>query len=394
MRFGSPATLELSSRHHFLRRGVMTGCYLEGYWVDGETVYRIPINTFPALVGRETGLAVTLHSNNVSRQHAELLQLDGQLLIRDLGSTNGTYVNREPVTECRPLNPGDVIRFADTEFRLRQGGGGAHQRVSPDSTVTAYFSPDEHVDRIPIGAQHLEKLLKDKLVHPLFQPIVSAIDEGIMGMELLGRGKHPELSEFPVPLFFLAESLGRGVELSETLRDVGAQRWANSPLSNIPLFVNTQPGELKDWQRLMASLQAIRNKHPDVPLVLEIHEQAVTDHETLNRLNTALQDMNIDLAYDDFGAGQARLLELMNIPPYAVKFDISLIRGLDAAPQQRQDMIGLLVELVKKGKTLALAEGVSHPGELAVCRQLGFDLIQGFVYGEPAALEQLNTTPA
>ena len=61
----------------------MSGCYLEGYWVDGETVYRIPINAFPALVGRETGLAVTLHSNNVSRQHAELLQQDGQLLIRD-----------------------------------------------------------------------------------------------------------------------------------------------------------------------------------------------------------------------------------------------------------------------------------------------------------------------
>jgi EAL domain-containing protein (putative c-di-GMP-specific phosphodiesterase class I) len=371
----------------------MSGCYLEGYWIDGETVYRIPINAFPALVGRETGLAVTLHSNNVSRQHAELLQQAGQLLIRDLGSTNGTFVNHEPVTDCRPLSSGDVVRFADIEFRLRQENGEAHQQPAPDTTVTAYFPPDEHVDRIPIGAQHLEELLEDKLVLPLFQPIVSTVDERIVGLELLGRGNHPELSELPVPLFFLADSLGRAVELSEILRDVGVQRWATSSFRDIPLFVNTQPKELKDSQQLIASLRALRNNYRDVPLVLEIHEQAVTDHETLNTLNHALQGMNIDLAYDDFGAGQARLLELMNIPPYAVKFDISLIRGLDEAPRQRQDMIGLLVKLVKKGHTLALAEGVSNSGELAVCRQRGFDMIQGFVYGEPVPLEQLNALP-
>jgi len=371
----------------------MSGCYLEGYWIDGETVYRIPINAFPALIGRETGLAVTLHSNNVSRLHAELLQQAGQLLIRDLGSTNGTFVNHEPVTDYRQLSPGDVIRFADIEFRLRQEYGEAHQQPAPDTTATAYFPPGEHVDRIPIGAQHLEELLEDKLVLPLFQPIVSTVDERIMGLELLGRGNHPELSELPIPLFFLADSLGRAVELSEILRDVGVQRWATSSFRDIPLFVNTQPRELKDSQQLITSLRSLRNNYRDVPLVLEIHEQAVTGHETLNALNHALQDMNIDLAYDDFGAGQARLLELMNIPPYAVKFDISLIRGLDEAPRQRQDMVGLLVKLVKKGHTLALAEGVSNSGELAVCRQLGFDMIQGFVYGEPVPLEQLNALP-
>ena len=65
-----------------------------------------------------------------------------------------------------------------------------------------------------------------------------------------------------------------------------------------------------------------------------------------------------------------RLLELLNVPPYAVKFDISLIRDLDKLPRNRQEMIGLLVTLVKKGQTRALAEGVSHSGELAICRQL------------------------
>lgn len=371
----------------------MHGCYLEGYWVDGETVYRIPISAFPALVGREPGLAVCLSSTNVSRQHAEILHQDGQLLIRDLGSTNGTFLNHEPVSECRPLSPGDVIRFADIEFRLRQDNGETHQQPASDATATAYFPPEEHVDRLPIGARHLEELLDNKLVLPLFQPIVSTADERIVGLELLGRGNHPELSEMPVPLFFLADSLGRAVELSEVLRHVGVETWATSSFGDIPLFVNTQPRELNDPQKLVTSLQSLRSAHRDAPLVLEIHEQAVTDQHTLQTLNDALQTMKIHLAYDDFGAGQARLLELMNIPPYAVKFDMALIRGLDQAPRQRRDMIGLLVKLVKKGHTLALAEGVSNSGELAVCRQHGFDMIQGFVYGEPVPLEQLTKVP-
>ena len=45
--------------------------------------------------------------------------------------------------------------------------------------------------------------------------------------------------------------------------------------------------------------------------------------------------LNIDLAYDDFGAGQARLLELIEVPVKYVKFDIALIRGLPTATEAR-----------------------------------------------------------
>ena len=371
----------------------MPGWYLESYSTDGDTVYRIPVYDFPAVVGREAGLAVILQSDNVSRQHAELLQQNGRLLIRDLGSTNGTFVNHERVSGSRLLNPGDVVRFGDVEFRLHQDKAAAQRQLNSEFTATAFFAPDEDVDRMPIGAQQFEHLLRNRMINPVFQPIVSASDERIRGLELLGRGCHPELSELPIQLFSLADSLGRSIELSEVIRDVCVQAWANSTFCNVPLFVNMHPAELKDSQRLISSLQVLRDKHPDVSLVLEIHEQAVTDQATLKALNKALQVMNIELAYDDFGAGQARLLELLDIPPYAVKFDISLIRDLDKMPQIRQDMVGLLVTLVKSGHARALAEGVSRPGELTICQQLGFDLMQGFVYGSPLSLKQLEDSP-
>lgn len=368
-------------------------CYLEGFLGNGESLYRIPITRFPALVGRDHGLAVTLQSSNVSRQHAELLQQDGELLVHDLGSTNGTFVNHRPVTGFTRVSPGDVIRFADVEFRLREEGAAVGRQSLAESTVTGFFHPDAHVNRLPVGAEYLDQLLRDQLIRPLFQPIVSAGDERLAGLELLGRGCHPELSELPLPLFSLAEGLGRAIDLSEAIRDIGVQAWSASPFAGLPLFVNTQPRELGDCPRLIASLRALRAACPQGALVLEIHEQAVAGPGSMAMLDGALRELDIDLAYDDFGAGQARLLELLDVPPYAVKFDISLVRDLDKAAPHRREMVGLMVSLVQKGGALALAEGVSGTGELDACRQLGFELIQGYVYGEPASLEALQCSP-
>lgn len=368
----------------------MPGYVLESYLADGESVYRIPLNRFPALVGRETGLAVTLQSNSVSRRHAEFIDDNGELVIRDLGSTNGTFVNHEQIPESQAVQPGDVIRFADVEFRLREEGQAASRAGGGDFTVTDFFYPDEQVNRMPIGAQQFEELLQERMINPLFQPIVATADESLSGLELLGRGSHPALSKLPVPLFYLADSLGLGVELSELIRDIGVRAWADSAYCDLPLFMNTQPRELRDCPRLAASLHALRSEFESQPLVLEIHEQAVTSQATLGQLGTVLKRMGIQLAYDDFGAGQARLLELLDVPPYAVKFDISLIRDLHKAGRDRREMIELLVRMVKTGGALALAEGVSRIEELAVCQQLDFDLIQGYVYGEPCTLDKLD----
>ena len=98
----------------------MSGWYLEGFLADGESTYRIPLNRLPALVGRQLDLPVALHSHNVSRQHAEFRQAGGQLLVRDLDSTNGTFVNHNQIISSQALSAGDVIRFADVEFRLWQ----------------------------------------------------------------------------------------------------------------------------------------------------------------------------------------------------------------------------------------------------------------------------------
>jgi hypothetical protein len=70
----------------------------------------------PSTIGRGRGTSIVLPHPLVSRQHCELFEADGQLMVRDLGSLNGTFVNNERVTES-PLPPGELLTVGTVTFR-------------------------------------------------------------------------------------------------------------------------------------------------------------------------------------------------------------------------------------------------------------------------------------
>jgi EAL domain-containing protein (putative c-di-GMP-specific phosphodiesterase class I) len=94
--------------------------------------------------------------------------------------------------------------------------------------------------------------------------------------------------------------------------------------------------------------------------------------------------MKIGLAYDDFGAGQARLVELVEVPPDYLKFDMKLVQKIASASLERQRMLASLVKMVHELGVAPLAEGIEEAGDHEVCRQMGFKLAQGFYYGYPS----------
>jgi pSer/pThr/pTyr-binding forkhead associated (FHA) protein len=69
-------------------------------------------------IGRE-GCDITLSDPDVSRRHAAVQIMAGELSIEDLGSTNGTFVNGEQIAERRTLRGGDEVRIGSTVWRLR-----------------------------------------------------------------------------------------------------------------------------------------------------------------------------------------------------------------------------------------------------------------------------------
>src|SRR5215510_5078437 len=73
-------------------------------------------------VGRVSDNAFEIPEASVSSHHAEILLRGSDVVIRDLGSTNGTYINGEKITEA-VLKPGQTLRFGTVELRLDTGTG-------------------------------------------------------------------------------------------------------------------------------------------------------------------------------------------------------------------------------------------------------------------------------
>ena len=95
------------------------------------------------------------------------------------------------------------------------------------------------------------------------------------------------------------------------------------------------------------------------------------------------------LAYDDFGAGQARLLELAEVPPHYLKFDMSFVRGIHEAGPRRRHLLTSLVSVARDLLVYTVAEGVESKEEAEVCMRIGFTHAQGFHFGRPRPVEEL-----
>jgi EAL domain-containing protein (putative c-di-GMP-specific phosphodiesterase class I) len=151
------------------------------------------------------------------------------------------------------------------------------------------------------------------------------------------------------------------------------------------LFLNTHPADLEQ-PGLLASLRQLRSEAPWARLVLEVHESALADPDLISWLRTQLAEIEIGLAYDDFGAGQARLLELAEAPPDYLKFDRRFVSGIDSAPVSRRRLVASLVAAARELRVHTVAEGVETAEEAAECRRAGFSHAQGYYFGRPGPL--------
>jgi hypothetical protein len=69
-----------------------------------------------AVLGRGEQAEIRLEDPFASSRHAQILRQGGVMVLEDLGSTNGTYLNEEVLGGPAPLHPGDRVRIGDSEF--------------------------------------------------------------------------------------------------------------------------------------------------------------------------------------------------------------------------------------------------------------------------------------
>jgi Inner membrane component of T3SS, cytoplasmic domain len=80
----------------------------------------LPLTEQQITIGRSNDATLVLNDDYASSRHARLFPQDGQWIVEDLGSTNGTYLDRQKVTQPIPVPIGVPIRIGKTVLELRR----------------------------------------------------------------------------------------------------------------------------------------------------------------------------------------------------------------------------------------------------------------------------------
>ena len=259
--------------------------------------------------------------------------------------------------------------------------------------VAKYFSAElqsEQDDRVRLETD-LRNAIAAKQFHLMFQPLVSAKTQNLIGFEALIRWNHPQRGLIPPPVFIpVAEESGLMGAIGEWVIEEACRAIASWP-EPITVAINISPKQI-----VMPSLpnmvsQALsRYRVPGNRLELEVTEGVFlgAENATLDTLKR-LRALGVGIALDDFGTGYSSIGYLNKAVFHKLKIDGSFVREAGTRPENVA-IIQSIVQLAKSFRMNVTAEGVETAEDFERMRDLGVDTIQGYLFGRPLSYDRAN----
>lgn len=241
----------------------------------------------------------------------------------------------------------------------------------------------------------LRRIIDERRVKPVFQPIWDLRRDAVLGFEALARPQppsgSPELAS-PLAAFEVAERIGRSGDLDAVCRQAMLDGAGELPDGAL-LFVNVSPHSLGHGslcgEQLVREVRAAGLTPRRV--VLEITERDIVAPGSVAAETARLRAFGFAVALDDAGAGNAGLEMLRHVHVDYVKIDREIIAGAGTEPLSRAVMLAIVAFAHETG-AYVIAEGIESPGELALVRGIGrlptgraplIHGVQGYLLGRP-----------
>lgn len=242
----------------------------------------------------------------------------------------------------------------------------------------------------PSPAVHVGEALHAGWLELWYQPKIDARTLVRSGAEALVRMRHPTWGVVP-PAYFIPEAHDPHLrDLSEFVIGRALQDWHYllERQSQVDLSINLPASYLKE-PHVVHDLCRRMPTHPAFGgLTIEIDsEEAIRDLDLLTEIAREMRLHNIGLSIDNLGANWPSLMDLDRIPFIKLKADRHFVTG-SGNDRLKRTVCRHIVELAQRHGVHTVAEGVESRADLVAANELGFDLVQGFLFGKPMPLKK------
>ncbi len=278
----------------------------------------------------------------------------------------------------------DLIQKADLAL---------YQAKAKGRGTCCFFNADmqnEAEDRLRLE-QDLKTGIQNGQFRLLYQPLINAADQRLVGFEALIRWHHPTRGVVPPNQFItLAEESGLIMELGEWVIEEACRAASTWP-DYISVAVNISAKQLIFPALPNTVNEAIRKyRLPANRLELEVTE-SVFMGDSAHALDVLkrLRALGVGIALDDFGTGYSSLGYLNKAVFHKLKIDGSFVREA-AENRETIAIIQSIVQLAKSFRMTVTAEGVETADEFTRMRDLGCHQIQGYLFGRPMDFDKAS----
>ena len=278
----------------------------------------------------------------------------------------------------------ELLKDADTAmFAAKARGGGQ---------VEIFTAEDRERERLRLGAaQELRRgILADQLTLD-FQPQADLLTGRILGMEALVRWRRSDGALLHPGEFLAMTSQDDTVSLVDrwvlkvACEQLAAWRAAGH---RVLLSINLSPRELSDPSFVDRLDEALLTTGADATaLTVEITEEALLDRDVALVRLPEIARRGVRIALDDFGAGYGPLSSLGTAGIDIIKLDPSLIEAIDE-PTGSYAVVRGLIRMAAELGIEVVAEGVERTTQLVELRRISCPMVQGYLLGRPAPVEQ------
>jgi diguanylate cyclase (GGDEF)-like protein/PAS domain S-box-containing protein len=276
--------------------------------------------------------------------------------------------------------PESLLRDADASMYRAKADGRNRFHVFDESIRAAAVS------RLTLESG-LRRAVADEELELWFQPQYDAVDLRMVGAEALLRWRHPERGLLPPEEFLpVAEEVGLDRSIDEWVLRAAATSAGQWVAANpdFVLWVNVSARALADPGFTAVVLGALADAGLEpVHLGLEVTERGLLlDMDLAAQSLDALRRAGVRIAIDDFGTGFSSLSWLERLPLDVLKIDRSFTERLGTTRDETV-IVRSVVAMAHNLGLRALAEGVEDHDQLERLRELGCDLVQGYLLSRP-----------